>query len=342
MRWVRVHKLADYAYFNHAAHVHAGVGCVSCHGRIDQMEVVHQEKPLSMGWCLDCHRNPGPHLRPLDEVTNMRWAPPPASAELAAQRDRGAPHPPADRLLGVPPVSVDYWRSLGELESCARVAARPASASSPRARPRRRTASPGARCSTLLGASLSLAGLAACRRPVENIVPYVQAPGGHAARACRASYATTMPFGGSALGLLVESHEGRPTKVEGNELHPATPRRVERLGAGRDLRPLRSRPLAAPCCQARRRATTWKDFVDRLEARSTPSTPRTAATASRSSASRRPRRPRRGSWRRSEEALPEGARRRLCAARRRERRRRHRARRPAPTSSPSTTSTRRA
>jgi len=47
VRWVRVHELADYAYFNHAAHVHAGVGCVSCHGRIDQMEVVHQVKPLS-------------------------------------------------------------------------------------------------------------------------------------------------------------------------------------------------------------------------------------------------------------------------------------------------------
>jgi len=63
--------------------VHAGVGCVSCHGRIDQMEVVHQVKPLSMGWCLECHRDPGPQLRPVDEVTNMRWAPPPDQAQWA-------------------------------------------------------------------------------------------------------------------------------------------------------------------------------------------------------------------------------------------------------------------
>lgn len=73
--WVRVHKLADHAYFNHSVHVTAGVGCVSCHGRIDQMEVVRQQEPLSMGWCLECHRDPGPHLRPPSEVTNMRWEP---------------------------------------------------------------------------------------------------------------------------------------------------------------------------------------------------------------------------------------------------------------------------
>jgi len=80
--WVRIHDLPDYAYFDHSAHVNRGVGCVSCHGRIDQMEVVYQSKPLSMIWCLDCHRNPEPHLRPLDQITNMSWAPngPPAEA----------------------------------------------------------------------------------------------------------------------------------------------------------------------------------------------------------------------------------------------------------------------
>ncbi len=83
IRWVRVHELPDYAYFDHSVHVHAGVGCVSCHGRVDQMEVVRLEAPLSMGWCLDCHRNPGPHLRPVDEVTNMRWIPPPDHAAWA-------------------------------------------------------------------------------------------------------------------------------------------------------------------------------------------------------------------------------------------------------------------
>ena len=57
MEWVRIHKLPDYVYFDHSVHVTAGVGCVECHGRIDQMEQVRMEKPLSMGWCLDCHRD---------------------------------------------------------------------------------------------------------------------------------------------------------------------------------------------------------------------------------------------------------------------------------------------
>ena len=75
VRWVRVHDLPDYAYFNHSAHVTRGVGCVSCHGRVDQMDVVSQEERLSMGWCLECHRNPEPHLRPLEYITKMDWTP---------------------------------------------------------------------------------------------------------------------------------------------------------------------------------------------------------------------------------------------------------------------------
>lgn len=73
LKWVRVHKLPDYAYFDHRPHVAAGVGCSSCHGRIDSMVVVEQNQPLSMSWCLECHRDPGPHLRPKDQVTNMNW-----------------------------------------------------------------------------------------------------------------------------------------------------------------------------------------------------------------------------------------------------------------------------
>lgn len=73
INWVRVHLLPDYAFFNHSAHVTAGVGCTSCHGRIDKMETVHQTEPLSMGWCLDCHRDPEPHLRPFDQATTMDW-----------------------------------------------------------------------------------------------------------------------------------------------------------------------------------------------------------------------------------------------------------------------------
>ncbi len=73
--WVRVHDLPDYVYFNHSAHVARGVGCVSCHGRVDRMERVTQVERLSMGWCLECHRNPEPHLRPRDAITTMDWTP---------------------------------------------------------------------------------------------------------------------------------------------------------------------------------------------------------------------------------------------------------------------------
>jgi len=73
--WVRVHDLPDYVYFNHSAHVARGVGCVACHGRVDRMEQVTQVERLSMGWCLECHRNPKPHLRPQELITKMDWSP---------------------------------------------------------------------------------------------------------------------------------------------------------------------------------------------------------------------------------------------------------------------------
>jgi hypothetical protein len=76
IEWIRVHHIPDFAYFNHSAHLRAGVGCASCHGNVAQMEVVQQVQPLSMGWCLDCHRNPDMHLRPHDQITNMEWTPP--------------------------------------------------------------------------------------------------------------------------------------------------------------------------------------------------------------------------------------------------------------------------
>ena len=79
--WIRVHDLPDYVYFNHSAHLTAGVSCGECHGRVDRMEVVHQAAELSMGWCLDCHREPEKHLRPLDKVTDLAWAPQPEPGE---------------------------------------------------------------------------------------------------------------------------------------------------------------------------------------------------------------------------------------------------------------------
>ncbi|MFO0566053.1 MAG: cytochrome c3 family protein [Polyangiaceae bacterium] len=76
IQWAKVHDLPDYVYFNHSAHVTRGVGCVSCHGRVDRMEEVYQKEPLSMGWCLDCHRAPEAALRPPAEATNMSWVAP--------------------------------------------------------------------------------------------------------------------------------------------------------------------------------------------------------------------------------------------------------------------------
>jgi menaquinone reductase, multiheme cytochrome c subunit len=83
--WVRIHKLADFVFFNHQAHVTAGVSCVSCHGRIDQMVEVKQMKPLNMAWCLDCHRNPAPNIRPVDQVTNLGWQPDRDPAEIGRE-----------------------------------------------------------------------------------------------------------------------------------------------------------------------------------------------------------------------------------------------------------------
>ena len=76
IEWVKVHMLPDYAYFNHSRHVNSGISCVSCHGRVDQMEVVYQAKSLSMGWCLECHRAPEKHLRPKDKVYQLDWEAP--------------------------------------------------------------------------------------------------------------------------------------------------------------------------------------------------------------------------------------------------------------------------
>jgi hypothetical protein len=97
IEWVRVHKIGEFAYFNHSIHINKGIGCISCHGNVAQMEEVTQKKPLSMGWCLDCHRNPEEHLRPPSEVTNMKYEKPENQLEFAAKimRERKI-KPPVD------------------------------------------------------------------------------------------------------------------------------------------------------------------------------------------------------------------------------------------------------
>jgi hypothetical protein len=84
LAWVRVHDLPDFAYFNHSIHIARGVGCGSCHGAVDRMPLMWQTAPLTMGWCLECHRDPTPHLRPKSEVFKMAWVAP------ADQEARGA------------------------------------------------------------------------------------------------------------------------------------------------------------------------------------------------------------------------------------------------------------
>ena len=76
VEWNRVHKLPEYAYFNHSVHVNKGVSCVSCHGQVNEMKVVFHDQQLTMGWCLKCHDDPTKSLRPVGEVTNLTWTPP--------------------------------------------------------------------------------------------------------------------------------------------------------------------------------------------------------------------------------------------------------------------------
>jgi len=90
VEWVRVHNLPDFVYFDHSLHLVAGVGCSTCHGRVDQMERVEQVESLSMGWCLGCHRNPAPYLRKPSEITNMAFVPKASLAKAVPEQTRTA------------------------------------------------------------------------------------------------------------------------------------------------------------------------------------------------------------------------------------------------------------
>jgi hypothetical protein len=82
IEWVKVHDLPDFVYFNHSAHVNKGVGCTTCHGPVDKMAYMWQEKSLLMEWCLDCHRQPEKYLRPKSEVFSTAYKPPANQLEL--------------------------------------------------------------------------------------------------------------------------------------------------------------------------------------------------------------------------------------------------------------------
>jgi hypothetical protein len=83
LQWQRVYNLPGFVYFDHSIHIHKGIGCTTCHGRIDEMPLTYQQPSLLMEWCLDCHRNPAPNLRPQAEIFNVKWYPP------ADQSERG-------------------------------------------------------------------------------------------------------------------------------------------------------------------------------------------------------------------------------------------------------------
>lgn len=94
LRWTRVHKTPEYTYFDHSLHLAGGIGCVSCHGDLAAMDRVSQTEPLSMSWCLRCHRHPEEQLRPRGRLTDARALDQQARVELAAQAQQ--PTPPLD------------------------------------------------------------------------------------------------------------------------------------------------------------------------------------------------------------------------------------------------------
>lgn len=101
IEWVKVHRLADYVYFNHSIHINKGIGCSSCHGAVNEMPLIFQASPLTMQWCLDCHRNPQVNLRPKEEIFNINWKAPANQEEVGKQ------------------LAADYkLRSTAELTSC--------------------------------------------------------------------------------------------------------------------------------------------------------------------------------------------------------------------------------
>jgi len=89
LAWRRVARLPDYVYFRHDIHIAKGVGCVTCHGRVDLMPLTFRAVPLTMEFCLDCHRDPAPHLRPRERVTDMSWKQPDPRAGQRLVQDYG-------------------------------------------------------------------------------------------------------------------------------------------------------------------------------------------------------------------------------------------------------------
>jgi hypothetical protein len=82
IEWTRVHDLPDFVYFNHSIHIHKGIGCTTCHGQVDRMPLIWQERSLQMEWCLDCHRHPEQYVRPRADVFRVDYQPPANQLDL--------------------------------------------------------------------------------------------------------------------------------------------------------------------------------------------------------------------------------------------------------------------
>jgi hypothetical protein len=97
--WIKVHDLPDYVYFNHEIHVNKGIGCATCHGRVDEMPLMYEQNTLQMEWCLDCHRNPSKNLRPTSEIYNMAWEKPGEDKPVWCSAVPGSPDLPTAQTV---------------------------------------------------------------------------------------------------------------------------------------------------------------------------------------------------------------------------------------------------
>ena len=284
IEWVKVHDLPDFVYFNHSAHVNKGVGCTTCHGRVDKMPLMWQEESLQMEWCLDCHRAPEKYVRPRAEVFNVAWEAAAEPARRGAKARDGVPDPRPHELLDVPPMSaesrvvpavkVDLSGVRRRLRRDA--GPRPTGGAS-RSWPRRRSSSSSCTASsrsrppsspTRPGAASSCADgrLAGARGP-DGLHPAARRedrPVREAARGDRAGPAALLRDR-RARRRLREGRAGREPhgpadQDRGQPRAPGQPGRDRRAGPGRGPRPLRPRPLAdrhAPTARSARGARSW-------------------------------------------------------------------------------------
>ena len=180
LKWNRVHDLPGYVYFNHSIHVAKGIGCSTCHGRVDQMPLTRKTETLYMKWCLDCHRNPQKYIRPRDKIYDMAWQPARRSAGRRTKTRRPIPcryQRTPGKLQHLSSMNESgYWRSLKELSARGAIDEQdlneffPGASEWPEGWSRRDFV-------RLLGASLALAGFSSCtKQPIEKIVPYVKQP----------------------------------------------------------------------------------------------------------------------------------------------------------------------